>query len=292
MRLDTPTLQIACDIQGPPAGPVVLLLHGWPYSAGSWDTVANELAGRGFRTIVPSLRGFGATRFREADAVRSAEMTAIASDAMELLDALQVNRTILVGHDWGARAGYIMAALWPRRVSRLVALSTAYETGIPSGSTLNYVQQHALWYQWLFASERGREALTDNRRGLCRSLWNMWSPTWPFDDATFESAAAAWDNREWVDITLHSYRVRWGNAPVNRKYADLEKKMKARPTIRVPTVHLHGESDGVSLASELPDQSADFTGGYRREFLPLAGHCLPMERPQEVIEAIVGTRVA
>jgi len=168
-----------------------------------------------------------------------------------------------------------------------VAISVEYQTGITPGSRLDYRQQQAYWYQWFFASERGREALTDNRRGLCRELWRMWSPTWSFEDEAFSETAASWDNPDWVDVTLHYYRVRWGHAAITPRYAELEDRMKGRPTITVPTVHLHGQADACVLASSLTDQSSLFTAGYRRELLPGVGHFVPRERPEAVVAAIV-----
>jgi len=286
-QVQTALLDIECEIAGPSSGEPVLLLHGWPDDAHTWDVVSEKLVAKGYRTIAPSLRGFAGTRFRDASTPRTTEPTALASDAIALLDALKIEKAIVCGHDWGARCGYVLAALWPQRVSRLVACSVEYLTGIPNGSQLNYEQQRAYWYQWFFASERGREALRDNRRGLCRMLWKTWSPTWSFTDAQFEEAARAWDNPDWVDITLHSYRVRWGNAPIDARYAELEAKWASHPPIAAPTIHLHGAAEGVTLASALVDQRSSFTGGYRRELLPNVGHFIPRERPDAVVAAIL-----
>jgi pimeloyl-ACP methyl ester carboxylesterase len=292
MLVDAEVLRIAYEERGPREGVPVLLLHGWPDDARTWDRVAESLTGRGYRTIAPFLRGFGETRFRDSSTERSAETTALARDAVELLDELGIERAVVAGHDWGARTGYVMAALWPERIDRLVAISVEYQTGIAPGSKLDYEQQRAFWYQWFFASERGREALVDNRRGLCRELWRMWSPTWSFDAPTFEATAAAWDNPDWVDVTLHYYRVRWGHAPVTPRYADLEARMRKHPKIAVPTVHLHGDADGCILPSSLRDQSASFSGGYRREIVPGAGHFIPRERPEAIVTAVTGAAPA
>jgi pimeloyl-ACP methyl ester carboxylesterase len=286
-QVQTTLLDIECEIAGPADGEPVLLLHGWPDDAHTWNAVSAKLVAKGYRTIAPSLRGFGGTRFRDSTTPRTTQPTALGSDAIALLDALKIDRAIVCGHDWGARTGYVLAALWPERVRKLVACSVEYLTGITPGSQLNYDQQRAYWYQWFFASERGREALRDNRRNLCRMLWRTWSPTWTFTEAEFEEAARAWDNPDWVDITLHSYRVRCGNAPVDARYKDLEAKWTAHPKIRMPTVHLHGAAEGVALASALIDQSSSFTGGYRRELLPNIGHFVPRENPDAVVAAIV-----
>jgi pimeloyl-ACP methyl ester carboxylesterase len=287
--VETELLDIAYELYGPTDGPPVLLLHGWPDAPWTWNGVAGLLAERGYRTIAPFLRGFGPTRFRDPATARTAETTAMAQDAVALLNALGIDRVIVGGHDWGARIGYVLAALWPERIERLVAISVEYQTGITPGSELDYEQQRAFWYQWFFASERGREALVDNRRGLCRDLWKMWSPTWSFNETIFNATAESWNNPDWVEITLHYYRVRWGHAPGNPVCNEFEAKMKQHPTIIVPTVHLHGEIDGCVLSSSLKDQSASFSAGYRREVLAGAGHFIPRERPQAVAAAITGS---
>ena len=290
MTAQTEDLRINYEAHGPEDGPPVLLLHGWPYDLRTWDGIVPSLVAAGYRAIVPSLRGFGATRFRDDATHRTGQPTAFATDAAQLLDALGIERAIVVGHDWGARAGYYLAALWPERVERLVAISVPYETGVPHGSQLDYRQQHALWYQWFFASERAREALRDNRNNLCRYLWQTWSPTWRFTEDEFASTAGSWCNADWLDVTLHSYRVRWGNAPQDPRYAKWEERMVRHPTITVPTVHLHGGADGCSLANALPDQRGSFSGGYRREIIPDVGHFLPRESPEVVVQTILGTK--
>ena len=208
------------------------------------------------------------------------------------MDALNIKSATVIGHDWGARLGYTLAALWPERVQWLAALAVPYETGVPSGAQLSYRQQQAYWYQWFFASERGREALQENRRELCRYLWRTWSPTWEFSDADFASMAASWDNPDWVDITLHSYRVRWGNAKIDPRYAKWEEKLKKHPAIQVPTVQLFGAEDGCVLPESITDQAASFPAGYRCEVVPGAGHCIPRERPDAVTALLLGGAAA
>ena len=180
--------------------------------------------------------------------------------------------------------------MWTEEVERLVALAVAYETGVPPGSTLKFPQQQAYWYQWFFASERAREALTDNRETLCRYLWQTWSPNWRFTEEEFALTAGSWYNPDWVDITLHSYRVRWGNAAQDPRYLKLEERLKRHPTIPVPTVHLHGGADGCTLPDLLEDQSASFSDGYRRQIVPEAGHFLPRECPELIVQTVLERR--
>jgi pimeloyl-ACP methyl ester carboxylesterase len=285
--VETEQLMVACESRGPSNAPPVLLLHGWPDDVRTWDGVAGQLAEKGFRVLVPFLRGFGPTRFREASTSRTGQPSALACDARQLLDAFGLPRVTVVGHDWGARAAYVLAALWPERVERLITLAVGYETGIKPGWQLDYAQQRAYWYQWFFASERGREALLENRRGFCEFLWRTWSPTWRFTEAEFLRTAQSWENPDWVEITLHSYRMRWGNAPADPKFAELEARMNEHPPISVPTVQLHGAQDGAALADAVKDQEKSFPNGYRRRIVPEAGHFIPRECPLEVVKTIL-----
>ena len=182
LTVETDQLSIACEAHGPSDGPAVLLLHGWPDDARAWDGVAPALAAAGKRVIVPHLRGFGVTRFLESSTPRTGQLTALAQDAVDLLDALGIKKAIVAGHDWGAGAAYVLAALFPERVERLVAMSSPYMVKVTPGSEVDYTQQRFYWYQWFLGSERGREALADNRREFCRFLWRTWSPTWEFKE--------------------------------------------------------------------------------------------------------------
>lgn len=284
----TEELHVAYEEHGPADGRPIVLFHGWPDDARTWDAIAPSLAAEGWRVLVPWLRGFGPTRFRDPSTPRTGQFTALASDARQFLDALGIERAVVVGHDWGARLSYVLAALWPERVERLVTIAVPYQNGIPSGAEMNYSQQHAYWYHWFFASERGREALQGNRRELCRYLWRTWAPSWNFSDAELKATAASWDNPDWVDITLHSYRVRWGNAPQDPRFAELEARMRKNPRIPMPTVQLHGDEDGASLAdaATAEEQAKSFPGGFRREILPGVGHFVPRERPEAILHAV------
>ena len=282
--VETQQLMVACESRGPSDGTPVLLLHGWPDDLRTWDAVAGPLAEEGFRVIVPFLRGFGPTRFRDASTPRTGQPSALACDARQLLDGLGLPRVTVVGHDWGARAAYVLAALWPERVERLITLAVGYETGIKPGSQTGLFAAACLLVSMVLASERGREALLENRRGLCEFLWRTWSPTWRFTEAQFMRTAQSWENPAWVEITLHSYRMRWGNAPADPMFAELEARMNEHPPISVPTVQLHGAQDGAALADAVKDQEKSFPSGYRRRILPEAGHFIPRECPLEVVK--------
>jgi len=283
----TQQLLIGYEVQGPVGGPPLLLLHGWPDDVRTWDAVATPLASAGWRTVAPYLRGFGPTRFWDSSVPRTAQPTAMAQDAIDLLDSLELERVTVVGHDWGARIAYTLAALWPERVERLITLANIYETGMTPGSQLNYSQQQAFWYQWFFGSERGREALQDNSRELCQYLWKTWSPAWDFTPEEFARTAASWDNPDWVEITLHSYRVRWGNAPIDPQWVEKEERLKEHPPIFAPTIHFQGEIDGAVLADALKDQSASYVGPYRSHILPGVGHFIQRERPEVVLDTLL-----
>ena len=284
----TDQLLITYEARGPEDGKPVLLLHGWPDDVRAWDAVAPALADAGHRVIVPFLRGFGPTTFREASTPRTCQPVSLADDIAQFLDAMDIERATVIGHDWGARAAYGLAAFWPKRVEKLVALSTPHVVGTKPGYELDYAQQHSYWYQWFFGSERGREALKENRRELCRYLWQSWSPTWDFADVDFETAAASWDHPDWVEVTIHSYRVRWGNAPKDPHYAALEAKLEKDPTVKVPTTVLHGGADACSLPNSTANQAKMFPEGYQRQVLPGIGHFIPREQPEAVVRTLLG----
>ncbi len=287
---ETDDLRIAYETRGPADGPPGLLLPGGPAARRTWGAIAPPLAAAGFRTIAPSLRGFGLTRFKEASAPRTAGPTVLASDLVQFMDALGIGEATVVGHDWGGRTAYVLAALWPEKVERLVALSVNYQTGVPDGASLEPDQLRAYWYQWFFGSERAREALESDRRKVCRFLWQTWAPSLKFTEEEFALTAASWDNPDWVDVTLHSYRVRWGNAPKDPRFAALDKRLEAHPKIPVPTILLHGEEDGATLVSATEKQAASFAADYRREVLPGVGHFIPRERPEAVLAALSDER--
>lgn len=284
----TPTLEIGYEAHGDARGFPVVLLHGFPDDVRAWDAVAPPLAAAGYRVLVPYLRGYGPTRFRDAAAPRMAQQAAIAQDLLDFMDALGLDRVGLAGYDWGGRAACITAILAPERVRALVTIG-----GYNVQNTLvaprpgPAVEERALWYQWYFNTERGRMGLEQQRRDLCRLLWREWSPTWHFDDATFERTAASFDNPDFVPVVIHSYRHRHGNAPGDPRFDDIERRLAARPPITVPTVVLHGADDGVSPPYRSERDLALFPAGTVRHVVAGAGHFMPRERPGAVVDALL-----
>jgi pimeloyl-ACP methyl ester carboxylesterase len=284
----TPTLEIATLALGPPDGPVVILLHGWPSDVHDYDDVAPPLAEAGFRVLVPWLRGFGPTRFLDPATPRSGQQAAIGADLRDFMDALSIRSAILVGYDWGGRAACVAAALWAERVSALIAI-TGY--GIQNIATAakpgDAEHEFRLWYQWYFHTDRGRAGLTTNRAGIARLLWRLWSPNWAFDDATFQATATSFENPDFVDVTIQSYRHRYGKAQGDPTYDDLEAALATQPPITVPTIVLHGEADGVGAPAGSIPRDHLFTGGVERRLIPRAGHFLSRETPAEVVSAVL-----
>jgi pimeloyl-ACP methyl ester carboxylesterase len=284
----TPVLEIAYLESGPSDGPAVILLHGWPSDVHDYDQVAPPLAEAGFRVLVPWLRGFGPTLFLDPATPRSGQQAALGADVRDFMDALSIPVAILVGYDWGGRAACVVAALWPQRVAGLVAI-TGYGIQNIAGAAQPAAeeQEYRYWYQWYFHTDRGRAGLATNRTGIARLLWRLWSPNWAFDDATFAATAANFENPDFVDVTIQSYRHRYGNAPGDPAYDALEAALAPQPAITVPTIVLHGEADGVgSPASSIPRDRL-FTGGMTRHLIPRAGHFLSRENPGDVVAAVV-----
>jgi pimeloyl-ACP methyl ester carboxylesterase len=286
-HVDTVSLRIAYEESGPGDGIPVVLLHGFPDDVRAWDGVAGELVEHGFRTVVPYLRGFGPTQFLGAESFRSGQQAALGHDLLGLLDALEIDRAFLAGFDWGGRAACIVAALWPERVRGLVPIGGYSIQDIAKARTPAPPESERRgWYKWYFNTERGRNGLTRNRREFCRLLWNLWSPNMKFDDDTFERTAASFDNPDFVDIVIHSYRHRQGTAPGDPALDAIEARLSARPPIGVPTVLLHGGADGVDPAEGTEGHERFFTGAYERRVVPGAGHFLPREAPAEVVAAV------
>lgn len=283
----TATLEIAYEEHGPPGGPPVLLMHGFPDDVRAWDGVAAPLAARGHRVIVPWLRGYGPTRFLADATPRSGQQAALGDDLRAFLDALDIGRADLVGYDWGGRACCVVAALWPERVTGLVSIGGYNIQNIARANRPAAAEQELrYWYQWYLHTERGRAGLEANRREICRLLWRLWSPNWQFDDATFERTAAAFDNPDFVAVSVQSYRHRYGAAPGDPALEPLEERLAAQPPIAAPTVVLHGACDGVSPAEDSAGHARFFTGPYVRRVVPVAGHFLPQEAPDAVLTAM------
>lgn len=287
-RIRAGVLDVAYEESGPAGGVPVFLLHGFPYDVRAYDEVAPRLAAAGYRVIVPYLRGYGPTRFLDASTPRSGQQGALAADLLALMDALGTGQAILTGYDWGGRAACLVAALWPERVSGLVT-ATGYNLQDIPGSVRPAApeQEHRHWYQYYFHTERGRAGLTANRHALCRLLWRLWSPNWSFDEATYERSAPSFDNGDFVDVVIQSYRHRFGYAAGDPAYDAIEKSLEAQPVITIPTICLHGEDDGVSPPESSVGHARHFAGPYRRVLVPRAGHNLPQEEPAIWAEAVL-----
>ncbi len=283
--IQTPLLDIAYLEQGPSDGKPVILLHGWPDSARTWDPVTAALASQGWHTFALYVRGFGPTKFLDPLTRRSGQMTAIAQDAKDFADALGLEKFTLVGHDWGGRAAYQFAANWPERLENLVVASVAY--GGDPNQPMSPEQLKAYWYIWYFGTEQARYALQEDRNTVCRYLWETWMPPGNFREEEFAAACPSWENPDWVEITLHSYRYRWWGALADPQYHALEVTQLAVPPIQVPTVVLHGADDGAALAESTEGKESLFAAGYKREVLPGVGHFVPREQPEAVINALM-----
>ena len=285
--IHTPTLEIAYEESGPADGPPVFLLHGWPSDPHDWDGVVPALAAEGCRVLVPWLRGFGGTRFLHRDTPRSGQQAALGADLQDFMDSLGIADAYLVGYDWGGRAACVVAALWPERVRGLVSIGGYNIQHIASaGRPAAAAQEHRLWYQWYFQTERGRAGLDQNRRDVARLLWRLWSPNWRFDEATFGETAASFDNPDFVAVTIHSYRHRHGNAAGDPALRPIEERLAAQPAITVPAVVLHGTADGVSPPAQSEHRPHQFAGRYDRRVVPQAGHFLSREAPETVVAAL------
>jgi pimeloyl-ACP methyl ester carboxylesterase len=287
-RVDAGVLNIAYYEEGPAEGPVVMLLHGFPFDIHSYVDVVPLLAARGCRAIVPYLRGYGPTRFLDQTTPRSGEQAAIGADLIALMDALGISRAVLAGYDWGGRAACVAAALWPDRCTGLVSVNSYLIQDIAKAMVPAKPEREvAYWYQYYFQLERGRAGLAANRREIARILWRQWSPNWHFDDATFDRTAAAHDNPDYVDIVIHSYRHRFGLADGDPRYAGLQRRLAALPAITVPAITLDGDADGVAPPTDGTASAAKFAGRRNHHVIPRAGHNLPQEEPEAFAGAVM-----
>ena len=273
---------------GPVDGQPVVLLHGWPYDIHSYAAVAPTLGASGYRVIVPYLRGYGTTRFLSGDTVRNGQQSVLAVDVIALMDALRIESAIVCGFDWGARTANVVAALWPERCKAIVSVS-GYLIGNPqvNKTPLPPPAELSWWYQFYFATERGRAGYDKYRRDFAKLIWHTASPQWNFDDATFDRSATSFDNADHVDIVIHNYRWRLGLAPGEPQYDDFERQLATNPVITVPTITLEGDANGAAH----PDPSAyttKFSGTYtHRTIVGGIGHNLPQEAPQQFVEAVI-----
>ena len=287
-QIDAGVLNVGYAEAGPAGGPPVMLLHGWPYDIHSYSDVAPLLASKGYRVIVPFLRGYGTTRFLSNETFRNGQQSALAVDIIALMDALEIEKAVVGGFDWGARTANIMAALWPERCKALVSVS-GYLIGNPEANKMPLPPKAELewWYQFYFATERGRAGYEKYRRDFNRLIWQLASPKWNFDDATFERSAASFDNPDHVAIVIHNYRWRLGLAEGEPKYDELEKRLAEAPVITVPTITLEGDANGAPH----PDASAyakKFSGKYAHRVVKGGiGHNLPQEAPREFALAVI-----
>ena len=287
-QIEAGVLDVGYAEAGPADGPVVILLHGWPYDIYAFVDVVPVLAQAGFRVIAPWLRGYGTTRFLSADTPRNGQQAALATDVIALMDALKIDKAVVAGFDWGARTADIVAAIWPERVKALVSVSgyligsqEANKKPLPPSAELQW------WYQYYFATERGRLGYEKYRREFSKLIWQLASPKWNFDDATFERSAASFDNPDHVAIVIHNYRWRLGLAPGEAKYDELEKRLAEFPVIAVPTITLEGDANGAPH----PDPkvyAGKFSGKYAHRLVTGGiGHNLPQEAPQAFADAVI-----
>jgi len=287
-HITTPLLNIAYEESGPAAGPPAMLLHGFPYDPRAYDEVVPILNAAGLRTIVPYLRGYGETKFLSAETMRSGEQAAIGQDLADLMDALNIKDAVLAGFDWGARAACVVAAAWPERARGLVTCAGYQIQDIANAKApADPDSEWRYWYQYYFQTERGRAGLAKNRDGLCMLLWRQWSPTWPFDATLYQRTAGSFDNADFIDVVIHSYRHRMGNMAGDPRYARLEAALSTQPTISVPTFTIHGAVDAVNPVGRSEGHGKYFTGPYERRVFQNVGHNPPAEDPQAFAKAVL-----
>jgi len=281
-------LCIAYEESGNPNRTPVILLHGFPYDVRTYDEVAKNLLTGNYWIIVPYLRGFGPTSFLSPEITRSGQQAALASDLVALMDALSIEDAVLAGYDWGGRAACIVAALFPGRVKGLVSVAGYNIQNIAKYAEPTAPEIEMLnWYQYYFHSERGRLGLTRYRKELCRLLWRHWSPTWKFDDQTYEATAISFTNPDFVNVVVHSYRHRYGLANGDPKFEDIEAALLKQPTIKTPAIVLDAEADGVEPFEGTGKDAVRFAGNYERRIIKRVGHNVPQEAPVEFAEAIM-----
>ena len=287
LRLQAGQLDIAYVELGPSSGRPVFLMHGFPYDVHAYAEVAPLLARRGCRVFVPYLRGFGPTRFLSDQTPRSGEQAALGTDLKALMDALGISRAVLAGYDWGGRAACVVAALWPERCHGLVSFNSYNIQNIAKAMVPDTPEnEQRLWYQYYFHSERGRAGLSADRRAVCRQLWKTWSPTWSFDDATFERTAKAFDNPDFVEVVIQSYRHRFGLVAGDPAHAEVESRLAVQPQISVPSITFDGMDDGVRPPAEPSAHARFFSGPRSHRWVPGVGHNMPQEVPQVFADAV------
>jgi pimeloyl-ACP methyl ester carboxylesterase len=288
LTVRTRALEIGYEAHGNPGGTPVVLLHGFPDDARAFDDVAPALATAGCRVLVPYLRGYGPTRFLDSNEPRMAQQAAIGQDLLEFMAALRLAPAALGGYDWGGRAACISAILAPERVRALVTIGGYnVQNTVTPAPPASAKAERSYWYQWYFNTERGRQGLEQNRRDICRLLWQEWSPTWRFEPAAFERTAPSFDNPDFVAVVIHSYRHRHGNAPGDGRLDAIERRLAERPAITVPTVILHGADDTVGPPKRAEAELPQFPAGTERRVVPGVGHFMPREEPKAVVDALL-----
>ena len=287
-EIEAGVLRIAYLDHGDPQATPVVLLHGFPYDIHAYDEVASQLVASGYRVLVPFLRGFGPTRFLSPQTLRSGQQAALGADLLAFMDALSLPQAILAGYDWGGRAACVVAALWPERAMGLVS-ATGYNIQDIAAAVepLSAQMEHRLWYQYYFHGDRGRAGLERDRAGFCKLLWQLWSPSWQFEQASYLRCAQSFDNPDFVEVTVHSYRHRFGLVPGDEALQSIEAQLATQPIIRVPTIVLHGRDDGVAPLEGSLRHQRFFSGRYERREIDKAGHNLPQEAPVAFAEAIM-----
>ncbi len=285
--VDTPLLRIGYEDWNPggPAGTVVLT-HGWPDSTRCWHAVAPQLAQAGWHVLAPALRGFSPTRFLQPDTPRTGQLAALGRDMLDLVDALGLQQPVLAGHDWGGRAVANACGLRPGVARGLVLMSIGYGTNAPD-QAMSLAQARNYWYHWYMATPRGERTVRDDRRAFTRRMWDTWAPAGWYEEAEFAATAAAFDNEDWPDVVLHSYRHRWGHAPGDPHYAADDAALTPAPMLAVPTLVLHGAADSCNHPDTSAGKESFFTGPYRRELLAGVGHFPQREAPQAVADALL-----
>jgi pimeloyl-ACP methyl ester carboxylesterase len=290
-QIDAGVLNVTYDEAGEAAGKPVFLMHGFPYDIQAYREVIPILTDAGCRVITPYLRGYGPTRFLSDNTLRSGQQAVLAHDLLALMDALAISEAVLAGYDWGGRAACIVAALWPQRARGLVTANGYNVHNIPASVRPAIPEnEHRYWYQYYFHGERGRAGLTQYRHDLCKLLWRLWSPNWEFDDATYERTAGSFDNPDFVDVVIHSYRCRYGLVAGDPAVEGTEQRLTAQPQITVPTISFDGDGDGVMPLGGTKSHARFFSGAYEHRVIPLVGHNLPQEAPREFAAAVLELR--
>ncbi len=281
-------LDIAYEESGPATGTPVVLLHGFPYDIRQYDAVRDQLAASGHRVLVPYLRGFGPTRYRDQHVVRSGQQAAVGKDVIDFLDALRVPRALLVGWDWGSCAACVASALWPDKIRGLISCNGYHIQNIRKSSSepADPEEAHRRWYASYFNTEVGRIGLEKNRDAFCKLLWQLWSPTWHFTEDEYQRTTVSFQNPDFVATVIQEYRHRYGNAPGDPLYDELEARLAAQPKIAAPTIVLSGGQDQVDPPLVNEERRDLFTGPYQRRILPEVGHCVPAEAPNETVAAV------